>query len=197
MSKFAFVDETFRDPSSSVTAYYQLTALLVEDSEVSSLRAATVAIAPASGFHASVLANRGDELAVEKMLQHSAETGWHVVVVSAEHHGIGQEVARQRCLATLLEHVDQQKITRVVADSRLAIVGRDPQARNKYDLATLVALRRQQTVSRHLTLTHESGKNEQLLWLPDAVGWAFRQQELRGRQDFWDYVSGVTTVIRI
>lgn len=204
MSKLAFFDETIRDPTRDVKGYYQLTAALVDGPEVADLRRATVAAAPAQGFHASNLAAHGQATAVELMLQHVAESPcWNLITVChtseavATGAGPSQEEARQRCLAVLLEQVDRFKIGQVVADSREAIVGRDPQARNRKDQATLQELRRQRRVDRHMTLRHMHDSDEQLLWVPDAVGWAFRQQELRGNGHYWQLVASVTTVHRL
>lgn len=197
MSKVAFFDETFRDPTSSVAGYYQLTAALVDGPEVSQLRRTTVAAAPAQGFHASNLAASGQAADVEAMLRHVAGSPcWNLITVTAG-HSHNQEGARQSCLEVLLEQIDRFKIRHVVADSREAIVGKDPQARNRKDQATLRGLRQQQRVDRHMTLRHVHDSTEQLLWVPDAVGWAFRQQELRGDNHYWQFVASITTVHRV
>jgi hypothetical protein len=202
MSTMAFIDETTRGPNEgNGPGYYQLTAALIDGPGVSALRAATVAVAPA-GFHASELARRGDEAAVLAMLEHvaAAEECWNLVAMTYQYRTNGeQEMARQACLRLLLAEIDAQKIGHVVLDSRevLADRGGDLQRRNKIDLSTLADLRKSGAVDRHMTMSHVHDSQESLLWLPDAVGWAFRQQELRQDNTYFKVVAGVTTVHRI
>lgn len=197
MSRLAFVDESFKDASGRTPGYYQLAAALVDGASVSTLRVETVAAAPRQGFHASTLANRGRQRDVESMLDHVARSeSWNVIVVTAGHLG-SSEPARQRCLASMLELMDGQKITHVIADSREATLGNDPQARNRVDLTTLKTLRTSGAVSRHMTLAHEHDNREPLLYIPDAVGWAYRQYALRSNPHYWGYVSSVSTVHQV
>lgn len=152
MSKIAFVDETFMDAHGRTPGYYQLSAALVDGTSAATLRSETLRVAPRGGFHASALARAGREGDVEAMLQHVAASDcWNLVVVTVGHLG-KSEPARQHCLGALLRLLDGQKITHVVADSREAIIGRDPQARNRIDLSTLRSLRAAGHVSRHMTM---------------------------------------------
>jgi len=198
----AFIDETTRGPNErNGPGYYQLTAALIDGAGVMALRAATSALAP-TGFHASELASQGQQSAVIDMLEHvaAAQECWSLVAATYAYRTNGQqETARQSCLRLLLGEIDRQKIREVVLDSREVAAERkvDPQRRNKRDLATLVELRRSGAVSRNMTMRHVHDSQESLLWLPDAVGWAFRQQELRADDTYFKLVAGVTTVHHI
>ncbi len=200
LSKLALIDETVRDPGKTGDGYYQLTAALIDGPAVSLLRTDTVAVAPPGGFHASKLAAQKQHVAVDRMLQHVAgrEECWSLIAVTDAYRlRSEQEQARQRCLTELLGRIHDSGISHVVVDSREAVVGTDPEARNRHDRGTLAALRRSGRVNRHMTLEHKHDRKEPLLWLPDAVGWAFRQYELRSIDRFWSLVSGTTTVCRL
>jgi hypothetical protein len=199
LSKLALIDETVRDPGRTGNGYYQLTAALVDGPAVSLLRVDTLAVAPAGGFHASELAARQQHHAVDRMLHHVVrrEECWSLIAVTEAYRRRGeQEQARARCLTELLVRIDASGISHVVVDSR-EVLGPDPESRNRNDLATLAALRRSGRVNRHMTLEHKHDSHEPVLWLPDAVGWAFRQHELRSIDRFWTLVSGATTVCRL
>lgn len=194
----AFLDETSRDPTAERGGYYQLTAVLVDDPSVTYLRTATTATAPNNGFHASDLNHQRRHAEIESMLHHvaAADSSWSLVVTTYRFGSRAeQEPARARCLREMLTEADKQQVRHLVLDSREATSG-DPQARNKHDLATLAGLRSAGQVSRHMTLEHKHDDAEPLLWIPDAVGWAFRAAELRGDSRYWDIVCDVTTVLR-
>jgi hypothetical protein len=199
LSRRAFIDETVRDPKPDTRGYYQLTAALIDGPAVSSLRTSTRAAAPPGGFHASALAQT-QVADVDRMLQHIADTPdcWNLIAATYKYEVKGQqETARRSCLERLLLDIDRSKISHVVVDSREANIGKDPEARNRNDQRTLARLRSAGHVSRHMTLEHKHDEHEPLLWLPDAAGWAFRQNELRGNPRFWDLVSDATTVYRL
>lgn len=199
MSKLAFIDETFRDPDGHGPGYYQLTSLILDLADAGAMRTNVRAVLPGQDFHTSKLANAGQTDAVDRMLQQVAsEPSWNLIAVTSGHRRTSeQENARQRCLAELLQRINQHKITHVVADSREVNVGRDPQARNRNDQATLRRLRQDGQVDRHMTLAHRHDWAEPLLWIPDAVGWAYRQHRLRGNTHYWQLVSAVTTIHQV
>lgn len=196
--KLAFIDETFREPRPEATGYYQLSAVLVDGTEEAALRATVLgAVNHGETMHTSSYVAAGRSAQVHGFLDVIAgSTAWNLVVVTSGHTR-DQESARQRVLTELLVVLEANKIRRVVTDSREQIVGRDPQARNKIDLATAARLRRRGLIDRHLSLTHAHDSDEPLLWVPDAVGWAFRQQELRNNSAYWEHVEAVATVHRL
>jgi hypothetical protein len=75
--------------------------------------------------------------------------------------------------------------------------GSDPQARNKKDLETRRRLIVADKISRNMRMTHRHDYQEQLLWVPDAVGWAHRRHLLLGDSQLWLRVEGVTQVISL
>lgn len=121
---------------------------------------------------------------------------FNLVVVRNEHR-INQERARQECLERLLIELNGQKIFSLTLDSRESIVGTDPQVRNKKDLATRRRLTTAGNISRNMRMTHCHDHQEQLLWVPDAVGWAHRRHLLLGDSELWLRVEGVTQVIDV
>jgi hypothetical protein len=46
-------------------------------------------------------------------------------------------------------------------------------------------------------MTHRHDRDEQLLWVPDAAGWAHRRHRLAADSDLWLKVEPITQVISL
>lgn len=196
--RYAFADETFRDPrrKQGQPGYYQLAAVLVEGADVAQFRRDILAQAGASGeFKASTLADRGNRQAVADMLDLVCNAPCFNLVIVRNDHQVNQERARQECLERLLIELAGQKVFSLTLDSRESIVGPDPQVRNKKDLETRRRLITAGDIGRNMRMTHLHDYQEQLLWVPDAVGWAHRRHLLLGDSELWLRVEGATQVI--
>lgn len=86
----------------------------------------------------------------------------HIVVVRSGHLSDKVERRRRKCLERLLFELEKMSITEVVAESR----GR---ADDRRDMDLLNALRGRQVVTSPIRLTHSVGRDEPMLWIPDAV----------------------------
>ncbi|MDQ1741942.1 MAG: hypothetical protein QOE23_281 [Pseudonocardiales bacterium] len=165
--RYAFADETFRDPrrGQGQPGYYQLAAVLVEGGDVWQFRNDIRAQAGAAGeFKASTLADRGNRQAVADMLDLVCNAPCFNLLVVRNNHQINQERARQECLERLLIELYGQKVFSLTLDSRESIVGPDPQVRNKKDFETRRRLVSAGSIDRNLRMTHLHDYEEQLLW---------------------------------
>ena len=198
MSTYAFVDETVRDwnrSRPSQPGYYQLTAAVLDQSAFAACRTGIIKIAP-QGFHATELARQQSETVVETMLEHIAGTVDCTLITLTTSSQRNLEPSRQRCLEGLLLQLHAQSVTSVIADSREAL-GPDPQIRNRHDVQTFNRLQRAGAIHAQMRLKHQHDSHESLLCIPDAVGWAFRQNLLRGNPRYWDVIKLQTTVIQV
>lgn len=80
-------------------------------------------------------------------------------------HSEGHEVARQACLVRLTEHLLDIRALRVVLDSS--------DERDRIDVATLRAVLGKPGAGLMLVYEHLRGQQEELLWIADAVAWAY------------------------
>lgn len=80
-------------------------------------------------------------------------------------HSEGHEVARQACLARLTEDLLDIRALRVVLDSR--------DERDRIDVATLRAVLGKLARDSCLVYEHFRSQQEELLWIADAVAWAY------------------------
>jgi len=86
----------------------------------------------------------------------------HLVVVRNAQQGEPSERRRHKCLERLLPEPEQRSVSRIVMESRGG-------ADNNRDLQFLQDLRASRRVSTRLRRYHARGKEEPLLWLPDAI----------------------------
>lgn len=195
----AFGDETFRDPrpSQGLPGYYQIAAVLVEGDDLAAFRNEVQGHAVNGEFKASELANAGNRQAVADLLDFVAEAPCFSIVVIRNEHPLSQEAARQQCVERVLIEASSQKVFGVTLDSREANIGPDPEVRNKKDLATRRRLVASGQVDRNLRLEHRHDRQEPVLWVPDAVGWAHRRHLLIGDSELWEKVESVTRVIAL
>ncbi|WP_157695205.1 hypothetical protein [Nakamurella panacisegetis] len=198
MSAYAFVDETFRDwhPSQPrELGYYQLTGAVLNQAAFAACRNGIAKIAP-GGFHATELVHQGRESVVETMLEHIAGTVDCTLITLTTDSQRKLEPSRQRCLEELLVQLHAKTVTLVIADSREAI-GPDPEVHNRRDVRTFNKLQRAGAIHAQMRLRHQHDSHESLLCVPDAVGWAFRQNVLRGNARYWDVVKAQSTVFQV
>ena len=86
----------------------------------------------------------------------------HVVVVRSGATGERPERRRRKCMERLLYELEQRGVDDVVLESR----GPDDDQR---DVEMVNALRGQKRLSPQVRLSHRVGRNEPMLWIPDAV----------------------------
>lgn len=86
----------------------------------------------------------------------------HLVVVRTDAALERPERRRRKCLERLLFELELKGLTNVVLESR-------GPADDRRDIQMLNALRGQRHLSTGIRLTHVVGRNEPMLWIPDAV----------------------------
>lgn len=112
----------------------------------------------------------------------------HFIVVRVNGAGDRPERARRKCLEQLLYELEYRGLTDVVMESR----GR---ASDQKDIDMLNSLRSQHWVSS-VRLTHLSGRDEAMLWIPDAVCGAITSAQT-GTPAYQDQLEHAITLIEI
>ncbi len=83
------------------------------------------------------------------------------VVVCSRRHGVSEFHARDACLAEIVRQLQDRSVPRLTVESRQD---------DRDDQRTIVRNRRPEPA---LTFDHRQGQSEPILWVADAVAWAF------------------------
>lgn len=113
----------------------------------------------------------------------------HLVVVRAGAVEDRPERRRRKCLERLLLQLELKGVTDVVFESR-------GKADDQRDRNMLNALRGQKVVSASVRITHVIGRDEPLLWIPDAVCGAVTSSRT-GLPDYQQLLESQLTLIEI
>ena len=89
-----------------------------------------------------------------------------VAIATATYEGGSDQAARIACLASLVEGLGAFGIRVLVLDTR------DPE-RDRWDRRVIAELIREERVPGDLVYEHRGSRDEILLALPDAIGWAY------------------------
>ena len=149
----AFVDESIRGQR------YLMSCVLVEARHLTQVRRATAA-----------LVDEGKRLHFHQELNSMRRTALELiatmpvrvtVVVSSRRHGVSEFHARDACLAEIVRQLQDRSVPRLTVESRQD---------DRDDERTIVRNRRPEPA---LTFDHRQGQSEPILWVADAVAWAF------------------------
>lgn len=154
----AFIDESAR------RGRYLLTAALIPSSALADVTRQVKDLLP-RGNRRSHLSAEG-KARRRVLLKGYARVSAAARVVVAAYEGGDDQAAREECLAAVLAHAGEWQIGMLVLDSRGP--GRDVLDR-RFIARTLHGL----DEASQLQYTHRGSRDEPLLCLPDAVGWAF------------------------
>jgi len=83
------------------------------------------------------------------------------VVVSTRRHGVSEFHARDPCLAEIVRQLQERSVPRLTVESRQD---------DRDDHQTILQNRRPEP---SLTFDHRQGQSDPILWVADAVAWAF------------------------
>lgn len=154
----AFVDESIRSGS------YRLTVVVAKPSDLAELGRAIRMAVPKGGKRTHLSAEsdsrRRQILGAFGRLSISA-----FVYVTDYRRGDSEEPARRRCLEAMLSDMGSMQVAIVVLDTR-------GPARDLEDRRTISKAIREGTAPQGLTFAHRGSRDEFLLGLPDAIGWA-------------------------
>jgi hypothetical protein len=153
-----FVDESIRPGS------YRLTLVLANPADLAPLTSAVRNAAPTGSRRTHLSAEshqrRRQVLGGYRRLAISA-----VVYRAAYRYGDNDEPARQQCMATLLGELGMLRVALIVFDTRGAT--RDAHDRRTISHAISVGI-----APERLAYNHRGSRDDPLLALPDAIGWA-------------------------
>ena len=149
----AFVDESVRGQR------YRMACVLVHARHLAGVRQSTGALAGQSKrlhFHQELASTRRTVLD-----QFAAMPVRANVVVCARSHGVSEFHARDACLAEIVRQLQAQSVSRLTIESRQD---------DRDDRRTIA---RSREAEPSLVFDHREGAREPLLWIADAVAWAF------------------------
>lgn len=172
----AFVDESIRPDG-----YYRLTAVRVHARDIGAIGRAIRAQVP-RGQRRVHFATEGAGRKRSILGSFSGLPIAATVYRTPYERRANDQVARDRCLRALIEDVAAARVTLVVFDSRGPV-------RDAVDRRVLAqAVRSAQ--APHVVYTHRGSRDELLLGLPDAIGWA------AGAKGVWRQLIAEVAVVR-
>jgi hypothetical protein len=149
----AFVDESIRGQR------YLMACVLVQAQDLAHVRRSTTALV-ADGkrlhFHQEIDSLRRSALELFATLPLSTH-----VVSCVRRHGVSEFAARDACLARLVGELQARDVPRLTIESRQD---------DSDDRRTIARVRQPAPI---LTFDHRHGQSEPILWIADAVAWAF------------------------
>lgn len=154
----AFIDESIRPGT------YRLTAVLASPTDLAQLARAVRSVVP-KGSKRTHLSAESESRRRRIMADYVRLPISAVVYRTAYRQGDNDEPARRRCLEALLNDVTSLKVAVLVLDTR----GPDRDAQDRSVISRAV---RDGVVPAKLVYAHRGSRDEVLLGLPDAVGWA-------------------------
>lgn len=115
----------------------------------------------------------------------------HVVVVRSvpEDLGCSRERARRKCFEALMWELTGLAVDHVVFESR-------GKADDKRDARMLDAMRRTHALQGRIRLDHVRGREEPLLWVPDAVCGTISDMRC-GTVEHYSHIESKTTIIDV
>jgi hypothetical protein len=149
----AFVDESIRGPR------YLMGCVLVEAKALPEIRRELLSLVDAGKrlhFHEELDSVR------RSALETFAAYPLHVVMTLCfRTHGVSEFHARSGCLASIVERLQDRRVSRLTIESRQD---------DRDDRRTIARARQPEP---HLVFDHRLGQREPLLWIADAVTWAY------------------------
>jgi hypothetical protein len=154
----AFVDESCRK------GQYLVTAVIVASGDVHRVAQDVRRVLPPGQRRTHFSAERPSGR--RQILDRYCRLAVEAQVAVAEYLGGNDQTARELCLSALSEKFSLRGVKAVVLDSR----GPD---RDRIDRRLFAHLEKRGLVDPMFTYTHRSSRDEILLGLPDAIGWAY------------------------
>lgn len=198
-----FIDETYHLEKDGRDRFYTIAAVVVAAQELKPLRQDLDDRVPGGWWHTSerLQTDQGHEDALDLLatLDSSLEACVivdHVAVSDAVDADEGLTV-RAKVLSKLLIALHQAEGP-MHGPVQLAVAEENRRARvNNFDRATRKSLIDKGSLPQTVGLMHASPGSEHLLWLPDAVCSAYRQDKLGRDSDLFDEIRDLTYVRKL
>jgi hypothetical protein len=153
----AFIDESVRP------GRYLLTAVLVPTRDLAAVTRLVRQLFPHGNRRTHLSAENSNRR--RRLLKAYAALGPLARVVVAHYPGGPDEPAREACLAAIVQRSEEWRIGMLVLDSRGPV-------RDRVDRQCIAQAVRNGSLRRELHYAHRGSRDEPLLCLPDAIGWA-------------------------
>lgn len=197
----AYIDETYSVDPRFTQRFYVVSAVIVQPGELAPLRTALRQAVRGTFWHTTdqLLTESGRE-AVIRVLECLADpAGSEVTVVShattVDAADTSGEVARSRALRALFQACASPQC---VAGQTTAFVleRRLTREQSNKDATTKAGAISDGLLPVGAGLLQVSPSDENLLWLPDVVCGAYRQEVLRREPKFFDVIREISTVVK-
>lgn len=190
----AFLDESFLAPSQWHDSFYIMAAVVIDRDLLTDVSGELRRIARRSRWHAAERGRsvRGQQQ-VKQMAAYLATVSRPVIVVVDElaKSDHSAESGRGIAMKALLEELAENHI---YLDGLAVYERRVPGTMQQNDDLILTRIRDQGGSSSKLRLLGLSTKREPLLWAPDTVCWAFRQQYFEQNPEYFSPLAEVAVI---
>lgn len=191
-SPVALIDETYGTSNDQrKQPFYLLTAVLVEGDDLNTLRDSLESFETKAGFFHATEQFGQDPAKLTDFLRHiKASPVDSVVTVQTMIRDGKKDQARDDCLVRLAYELNRgaSPVQHLVLESLNQ--SSDP-GRNHQDQLVVKHAASRGLLASEMSVSHASPYNEKLLWMPDVVSWAVRQELIHGNTQ---WVQNVETI---
>lgn len=198
-----FIDETYHLEKDGRDRFYTIAAVVVAAADLGPLRQDLDNIVPGGWWHTSdqLQKDQGYEDALELLATLDSSSDACVIV---DHVAVSDAVEADEGLTVRAEVLSNLLIALHQAEGpmhgpvQLAVAEENRRARvNNFDRATRKSLIDRGLLPQTVGLMHASPGSEHLLWLPDVVCSAYRQDKLGRDSDLFDEIRDLTYVRKL
>ena len=189
----AFIDESFRGSERPADfPFYLLSAVLVDWSALSNIRAGFIEFVGSDYWHTSQ-ANKNKQYGIiEKFADHVAtNSSGALVALQLDLSSDNMEIARREAMLQLAEQLSYSGCNLAVYEQR------NTRGRNSSDASVFNRARKSQVLSGAITLVGSRPSIEPLLWAPDLLSWGFRQLITKRSFAYFRYFEPTTQVLDV
>lgn len=197
----AYLDESYSVDPAHPHKFYIMSAVVVEPDQRDLLRSEIVAAAGSSWWHTTdALRSEDGRLRTHAMLTALADpagTEWCVIAHrrAIEPGDVDGEEARAAALTALLAHLATGSSPVGDPVSLFVLERRRERRQANRDARTKAQAVADGVISARTSLLQVTPAEEQLLWLPDVVCSAYRQQVVRGDSSYFSHIEAMTTLL--
>lgn len=188
----AFLDETYgTSADAEQQPFYLLTAVMVDRDKLDAHRSTLHAFESKPGFFHATEQFRENPDRITHFLKHiNASPVDSVVTVQTQIKGNDKDQARDDCLVRMAYELSKggSPVQSFIVES---LNQRSDPFRNHYDQVTVAGAKERGLLHREMAVHHASPYEERLLWLPDVVSWAARQELITGNTQ---WIQNVETI---
>ncbi|QKJ24973.1 hypothetical protein HRU87_01865 [Aquiluna borgnonia] len=193
----AFIDESFRAPSQDHDSFYIVAAAVIDKAIVLEVRKELRRRVRHGTWHTTEAGrSQVGQQKIRELSAYLATVVKPVVVVvdQLQKSDRSAEAGRAKALRALLVELATEHVYltgTVVYEKRI------PGYMQAHDDLIIGQIRREKGAASSLNVIGLSTKSEPLLWIPDIIAWAFRQQYLKDGGGYFSELAKIAKVIHI